>query len=308
MTTRLTADQARAIRTQAKTTQKPSLRSKLWEKHKKDVLLSAINGGTTYLVIGQDAHLIQKVSSLNLEATEVFRKVESEKKCSAMEDQIGDILLQQETCLRALKKIISTNIQFVTAWEELLPFLNWTEDVYFWEIEEDLDYFDFEDVMSELPEAISSNIKKLLALESDLFECKEVMEDLEREIEDSPLPKGAQCGVIISWSSDFLTLAEPVTNRISLPLLSWLCSDSGQSSISDIEIRIKTSVAKKKKACQVDIAVGGEQAEQNGSSYFPSVEVFRLVFETLGYSVQDEQAQTHPVERRHVASLVLSWA
>jgi hypothetical protein len=58
----------------------------------------------------------------------------------------------------------------------------------------------------------------------------------------------------------------------------------------------------------VDIAVGGEQTGQNGGSYFPSVEVFRLAFETLGYSVQDEQAETHAAEQRPVASLVVSWA
>ena len=307
MTTRLTAEQAREIPKHGKTSQS-ALRSRLWEKHKKDVLLSAINGGTTYLVIGQDAHLIPKLNSLDLEATEVFRKVESEKKHSELEDQIGDILLQQESCLRALKEIISANTHFVSAWEELMPFLNWTEDVSFWEIEEDLDYFDFEDVLSELPESVSSNIRKLLALESDLFESKEVMEELENEIEDSPLPKGADYGVTISWSSDFLTVAETVTNRISLPLLCWLSSESGQSSINAIENRIKASIAKKKKSCQLDIQVGGEQSEQSVGGFFPSVEVFQLIFETLGYLVQDKQAQIHSVERPSVASLVLSWA
>lgn len=307
MTTRLTAEQAREIPKHGKTSQS-ALRSRLWEKHKKDVLLSAINGGTTYLVIGQDANLIPKLDSLNLDATEIFRNSESEEKYADLEEQCGDILDEQETCLRALKKILTENIQFVTAWEYLESFLDWTKGTYFDEIQGEFGLFDLQHGLEGLPTVVSSNIRKLLSLESDLLEISEIMEGLEKEIEDSPLPKGAEYGVMISWSSDFLTMTETVTNRISLPLLCWLSSESGQSSINEIENRIKASIAKRKKSCRVDIAVGGEQSEQSVGGFFPSVEVFQLIFETLGYLVQDKKAQIHSVERPSVASLVLSWA
>ncbi len=122
------------------------------------------------------------------------------------------------------------------------------------------------------------------------------------------LPEGSDCGFIISWvkKSNNWNYSK-FTGQVNGEMLAWVSSKSGQVAISEVESEVKKASMRKKSICSLVIKVGEEVNEKFFEYEFPSFEIFRVIFEFLGYSVTHKNDLYKNLSEPNAVKVSIAW-